>query len=245
VLYGNALAGWQVDCQHTDDFGWLGAWTNIANLGAAGVFGSLSVHLIRGLPLPLASALLGSIIMLPLVLLILFPEPVVPHRTTAETFRTLFRDIFLLLRQPACLLGLAAFLLPASCFALSNLFSGLGNDFHAPESYVANVTGVGVAIACSIGTLGGALLCNRFARGIVYVAIGVGGALCSVTMMLTPRTLVVFTAGLLAYSFFQGVNFSLHRFFTRSHRQEQSARRNADRSAHRSRQRAHPLHGIL
>jgi len=208
VFYGNALGAWQVDALHSDDFGWLGTWTNIGNLGAAGTFGSLAVHLIRWLPLPLAAGLLGAIILLPLVLLVIFPAPIIPHRTAADTFRTLFRDIYLLLRQPACLLGLAAFLLPCSCFALSNLFSGLGADFNAPESYVANISGIGVAIACSLGTLLGGVLCSRYSRGVVYVAIGLGGAACAIGMMLTPHTVMVFTVGMLAYSFFQGVNFT-------------------------------------
>lgn len=208
VMYGNALGGWQVDALHSDDFGWLGAWTNIANLGAAGCFGSLSVHLIRTLPLPLAAGLLGAAIMLPLALLVYFPAPVKPSRSAAETFHSFFRDIFLLLKQRAVLLGLAAFLLPCSSFALSNLFSGLGNDFRAPESYVANITGVGVAIACSLGTLVGGVLCSRYSRGMVYVAIGLGGAACDLFMLLMPHTLLIFSMGLLAYSFFQGINFT-------------------------------------
>jgi len=208
VLYGNALGGWQVDALHTDDFGWLGAWTNIANLGAAGCFGSLSVLLIRGLPLALGAGLLAVIIMAPLGLLWIFPEPVLPYRTARETFTGLFRDMYRLLKQKACLLGLAAFLLPASSFALSNLFSGLGGDYGAKESYVANMSGVGVAVACSVGTLVGGWLCSRYSRGVLYVAIGLGGAACSLGMMLTPHTVVVFTAGLLTYSFFQGINFT-------------------------------------
>ena len=208
VMYANALGGWQVDVLHSDDFGWLGAWTNIANLGAAGCFGSLSVHIIRVLPLPVAAGLLGAGILLPLALLIWLPEPAKPWRTASETFHSLFRDIFLLLRQRACLLGLAAFLLPCGSFALANLFSGLGRDFNAPESAVANITGIGVAIACSLGTLVGGVLCSRYSRGIVYVLMGMGGALCAIFMMLTPHTLLFFSAGLLAYSFVQGISFT-------------------------------------
>jgi PAT family beta-lactamase induction signal transducer AmpG len=214
VLLGNALNGWIVDALPSSDFGWMGTWTNIANLGAAGVFGSFSVHLIRSLPLPAAAALLAAVVLLPLVLLAAFPEPVQPHRTGAETFRTLFRDIRRLLGQRACLLGLAAFLLPTSCFALTNLFSALGKDFHAPESYVANMTGVGVAIACSIGTLVGAPLCNRFSRGHIYVVVGFAGALCSTVMIFVPHTLTTFTVDLLAYNFVQGINYTAFSAFS-------------------------------
>ena len=124
VMYGNALGGWSVDALPSSDYGWLGAWGNVANLGAAGCFGSLTVFLIRGLALPVAAGLVGAIILLPLALLVFFPAPVLPHRSIEETFHTFFRDIFKLLGQRSVLLGLAAFLLPASCFALSNLFSG-------------------------------------------------------------------------------------------------------------------------
>ncbi len=214
VMYGNALGGWSVDALPSSDYGWLGAWGNVANLGAAGCFGSLTVFLIRGLALPVAAGLVGAIILLPLALLVFFPAPVLPHRSIEETFHTFFRDIFKLLGQRSVLLGLAAFLLPASCFALSNLFSGLGNDFHAPEHFVTLMTGIGVAIACSIGTIVGAPLCNRFSRAYVYVVVGFGGALCSIAMIFLPHTLVTFTAELVAYSFIQGINFTAFSAFS-------------------------------
>jgi PAT family beta-lactamase induction signal transducer AmpG len=207
VFYGNALGGWQVDTLHTDDFGWLGAWVNIANLGAAGSFGTLSIHIIRTLPPMAAAVVIGCIVLLPLVLLLWFPEPMQPTRTAVETFRSLFHDIYHLMKQRAVLLGLAAFLLPESCFGLSNLFSGLGADFHATESYMATMSGVGVAVACSIGTLAGGWLCSRYARGYVYAGIGVGGALCTVGMIFVPHTEMSFTVGMLMYCFFQGINF--------------------------------------
>lgn len=214
VLYGNALAGWTVDALPSSDFGWLGSWTNIANLGAAGVFGAFTVHLVRALPLVVAATLLAAVLLLPLTLLVAFPKPIPPHRTAAETFRSLFRDISRLLGQRACLLGLAAFMLPSSCFALANLVSGLGKDFHAPESYVANMTGIGVAVACSIGTLIGAPLCNRFSRGHVYVIIGMGGAFCSIGMMLAPHTLTSFTVDLIAYNILQGITYTAFTAFS-------------------------------
>jgi len=208
VFYGNALGSWQVDTLHTDDFGWLGAWVNIANLGAAGSFGTLSVKIIRTLPPGAAAAVIAGIVLLPLVLLRWFPEPVQPTRSAAETFRSLFRDLYHLMKQRAVLLGLAAFLLPASAFALSNLFSGLGADFHASEGFVATMTGVGVAIFCSVGTLAGGWLCSRYARGKVFVSVGFGGAASALFMMLTPHTTTFFTAGLVGYCFFQGISFT-------------------------------------
>ncbi|HXB62980.1 MAG TPA: MFS transporter [Acidobacteriaceae bacterium] len=214
VFLGNALGGWQADVIPSADFGWLGAWLNIANLGAAGIFGTLTIHLVRTLPIGVAAALLALIILLPLLLLFAYPAPLLPTRGAGETFRRLFRDIFHIFRQRACLLGLLAFLLPSSCFALSDVFASLGKDFHTSENAMANLDGVGVAIACSLGTLIGAVLCNKFFRGKVYVAIGFGGAICSIALMFTPHTLLYFAGGLLGYSFVQGINYTAFSAFS-------------------------------
>jgi hypothetical protein len=42
----------------------------------------------------------------------------------------------------------------------------------------------------------------------VYVLTGFGGATAALLLILTPHTLLWFAAGLLAYNFFQGINYT-------------------------------------
>lgn len=208
VMFGNALMGWLPDIIEDKHYGEVGAWSNVANLGAAGVFGTLVVVLVRTLPMSIAAPMLAFVLTSPTALLFFFPTPMPPTRSVRETFRTLFRDLYQLCRSRSCLLGLMMFLSPASCFALTNLFSGLGKDFHAPEQWVTAIGGTGVAIACSVGCVAAIELCERFSRSRVYVMTGLFGAVFSIGLILSPHTLAMFVVGVLGYNFCQGMNYT-------------------------------------
>ncbi len=75
VMFGNALMGWLPDIIEDKHYGEVGAWSNVANLGAAGVFGTLAVVLVRTLPMPLAAPMLALVLTSPTALLFFFPTP--------------------------------------------------------------------------------------------------------------------------------------------------------------------------
>ena len=93
-------------------------------------------------------------------------------------------------------------------FCAENLFSGSGADFHTPEYRVTALTGAGVAIACSLGCLAGIWFCSRFPRRMVYILTGFGGATAALGLICTPHLLPWFAAGVLAYTFCQGINYT-------------------------------------
>lgn len=100
------------------------------------------------------------------------------------------------------------FLSPASCFALTNLFAGMGANFGVSEHWVTAIGGMGVAVACSVGCLAGIWLCNWMTRKTVYVVTGLCGAAFAVGLIWTPHTLPFFAAGVLGYNFCQGMNYT-------------------------------------
>lgn len=59
------------------------------------------------------------------------PEPRPDRRLAGESFRAFSADVFALVRRPPILIALALFLAPCGTFSLTNLFGGLGDDFHA------------------------------------------------------------------------------------------------------------------
>lgn len=210
VLFGNAHQGWMPDVISDIHYSQVGATTNIANLGAAGLFTSVTILLVRNLkPIP-AAALLATTVIAPTVLLFFIPLPARRTRSVSETFRTFFRDLYRVCRRPSCIVGLICFLSPTACFALTNLFSALGADFHTPEKSVTEVAGMGVAIACSLGCLAGIWFTGRFLRRTVYLLTGFGGAAAAFAMIRLPHVFAVFAIGVLTYVFFQGINYTAY-----------------------------------
>lgn len=210
ALFGSSLGGWLPEIVPDEQRGRAGAWFQVANLGAAGLFGIAAVLVVEHLAAPLAGGLLALCLLLPLGLLAFFPAPLPPTRSAAIVFRSLFHDLRLIFREREVLLALLAFLTPASCFALTNLFSGLGLDFHAPERTVQLVCGAGVAIACSAGCLLGGPLADRFSRMHLYIVTGLAGAVVAGATLLAPRSPATFAAAALAYNFLQGINYTAY-----------------------------------
>jgi PAT family beta-lactamase induction signal transducer AmpG len=208
VLFGSAVWSWLADVIEDRHYNQVGAWSNIANLGAAGIFSALTVVLVRRIAVIPAAFSLAIILLLPTALLLFIPVPARAIRGAAEAFRTLFRDVRYACRRPGFVLGLVCFLSPTACFALTNIFSSMGRDFHTSENWVTSINGPLVAVFCSIGCLAGIWFCHRFRRRTVYVVAGFGGAIAAIALIGWPHTLGFYAAGVLAYNFFQGINYT-------------------------------------
>jgi hypothetical protein len=207
-MFGNTHGGWMPDVIEDKHYSQVGGVSQVANLGAAGLFATLVVVLVRTMAAPVAAGLLGLTVMAPTVLLFFIPLPKKPRRGARETFRNFFSDLYRVCRRPGCILGLVCFVSPTACFALTNLFSGVGSDFRTPERWVTALNGPGMAIACSLGCLAGIWVCGRFRRRTVYIVTGFGGAAAALGLIRAPHTLLFFAAGVLVYDFFTGINYT-------------------------------------
>jgi PAT family beta-lactamase induction signal transducer AmpG len=214
VIFGNAHQGWMPDVIQDEHYSQVGGTSNIANLGAAGSFAALAVAVVRMTSAATAAWVLGALVMAPTVMLFFIPLPRRPTRGVQEVFGSFFRDLYRVCRTKKCLFGLMCFLSPTACFALANLFAGLGKDFHASEWWVTALNGPLVAVVCSVGCLVGIWFCGRFARRTVYVVTGFGGAAAAVAMIWLPHTLAIFVGGVLVYNFFQGINYTAFSSFS-------------------------------
>lgn len=207
VLYSNAVQGWAPDICTDEEYDTISGWFNVANLGAAGIFSALAVVLVRGIPLPIVAVSLGLIVFAPTVLLRHFPDPPKPAGELRANFAAMGRDLKRVAREGRVWIGLLIFVSPVA-FALTNLFSSLGADFHASESAVTSLNGPAVAVACSMGCLIAIPLCRKFRRRSIYLLSGVGAVMACTGMALAPKTLLAYALGLLAYNFFQGFNYT-------------------------------------
>ena len=208
VMFGNALGGWMPDVIGEEHYSAVGGTSNIANLGAAGLFAWLTVRLIRWLPPSHAALYLGLAVVAPTAMLFYIPLPARGTRLAGEVFGSFFRDLYRVCKTRSCLFGLLCFLSPTACFALTNLFSGLGGDFRTSEVWVSRINGPLAAVVCSLGCLVGVPFCQRFLRRTVYVVAGFGGAGAALAMIWMPHALAYYALGVLVYNFFQGINYT-------------------------------------
>jgi len=92
--------------------------------------------------------------------------------------------------------------------AAINLFSGLGNDYHAAQQLVIWVTGAGCAIAGAPGSISGGFLADHVNRGYLYLLSGIAAAGCALAMALSPPSAPTFTWGVLAYNGAAGISYA-------------------------------------
>jgi MFS family permease len=207
-LYGSALGGMtpsMVDEQHQ---GSVSGWLNVANLGGAALGGMIGIFAVQRWTLGAAAALLAAMILIPaIVLQFLAGEDREPRRP-GEMFGGLLKDIWTISKTKQALLGFMIFVVPAAAFAAQNLFSGLGRDFGSGDTQVAWITGAGVAIACTLGSLVGGWMCDRMDRRMLFVGTGVVSAAATLGMAFGPRVGWVFATGVLAYNVLAGVNYA-------------------------------------
>ncbi len=208
VLYSNSVSSWAPDIIDEADYNTMGAWSNVANLGAAGVFGAVAVTLVRALPLTAAAGCLALLVFAPTLLLWHFPVARHPEGRLRDNFAAMRRDLVRVFGEGRVWVGLLMFLTPTGVFALTNLFSSLGADFGASEHTATLLNGPGVAAVCSAGCLLSIPLCRRFRRRSVYLLAGVGAAVVAITMGLLPHTVAIYVAGVLAYNLMQGFNYT-------------------------------------
>ncbi len=201
----NALGGWLSTVTPKEDESRLSAWFNVANIAGGGVIAMVAMELMHRLPLPLAAAVLGASLLLPLAIYPFIPVTQPDARLASESFVQFFGEILLLLRRREVLLALALFLLPAASFTLTNILGGVGGDFHASMRLVSIAGGAGVAIAGIVGSLVYPFFARRLALRPLYLAIGAVGALFTLSLLLLPRTPAVFALSLLGENIFQSL----------------------------------------
>jgi len=207
-VYGAAVLGWTADFVPDAIRGQVGGWSNAANLGAGAAAALLTMQLAQRFSVRVAASALVALLTLSLLPLLFYPRPGKPKLAPRQAIGGTLREVWETSKQRSSLVGFALFLSPTGAFGVSNLFSGLGNDFHADPQRVIWITGAGVAIATALGSITGGFIADRFARGYVYLGGGITAGLCATALALSHRTALSFSAGVLAYSIGVGVGFA-------------------------------------
>jgi MFS transporter, PAT family, beta-lactamase induction signal transducer AmpG len=193
----------------TDLRGQAGGWYNAGNLGGGAVGGGLVIWLADRLSLAGLGASVAAIMFLPMLTALLIQEsararvPFIPQMTH------MIRDMWEVLKSPRTLTGLIFFLSPVGSAAVSNLISGVGPDYHSPDSEVIWVMGIAGGLLCALGSLIGGYVCSRMNRMVAYT---LAGGLCSIFAIylgFAPRTAFTYGAGYTGYALAAGFAYAV------------------------------------
>ncbi len=208
MLSQGAIGGWTGSLIRKEDDSKLAAWMGVANLGAGGVMPIVAGYVLSRLHPAAAGYVLAALVVLPLVIYPLVPAPEPDVKLASEKYAQFFRDLFALVKQRRVQSALVLFTLPASTFALSNVLSGLGPDYHTSERLQGLLSGVGVVVAGCLGNLLFPVLAKRFPLRPLYLGLGVVGAVFTLSLLLLPHTPWAFALGFTGETFFQAMGLT-------------------------------------
>ncbi len=208
MLYQGAVGGWMGSLIDKQDDSRLGVWFAVSNLSAGGLMMVLAGELISRLSPTLAGTIMGAAILLPMLLFLAIPSPPPERCPARESFGRFNRELASLLKQRQVLMALALFLLPAASFALTNVLGGTGSDFFTSERAVSLFAGVGSTAAGIVGSFLLFPLARRFPLRLVYLAIGIVGAIFTLSLLTLPRAPWTFGIAITGENLFQALAFA-------------------------------------
>lgn len=188
--------------------GRTGGWFQAGNLGSVQLVGGIGLWLLQVASVQMAAAAFALMSFLPTVALFWIHEParqLVPNRALVGKF---LHELGALFRLQSTWVGFLFFLSPFGAGAAINLFSAVGQDFHANPAMVAFVAGLGGVIPLAAGAVAAGYLCDRFDRRRLCVASGLLGALAAATMIVAPRVPATFALGAAAYMSLNGFTWA-------------------------------------
>lgn len=207
-LVQGAVGGWMGSLIPKEEDSRLGAWFAVSNIGSGGLMMLVAGELIVRLrPVP-AGLVVGAIMLLPSLLYLLIPAPGPDRRLAAESFRRFFTHLVALLKRRDVLIALALFALPSASFTFTNVLGGIGKDFSATERMVSLFAGLGAAAAGVLGSLLLPPLARKIPLRPLYLAIGIAGALFTLSLLLLPHTPVTFGIAITGENIFQALAFA-------------------------------------
>ena len=204
-LYQSALGGWLSSIIKPAQTNTLSVWVTIGNISGGGAMAMATGEIVQRLSPAAAAVLLGALLLLPTLVFFWMPAPGPDRRLARDSFSQFFAEVWNILKRREVLLTLVLFVAPAATFSLTNLLGGLGNDFAASTHFVGLVGGAGVLVGGIAGCLVFPLIDRALPLRYLYLAIGVVGALFTLTLIVLPRTPTTFALALIGENAFQSL----------------------------------------
>jgi PAT family beta-lactamase induction signal transducer AmpG len=202
-LYQSAIGGWLSSITSAEEENLLSVWMTIGNVGGFSLMAIGCNQIVRHLSPPAAALVLAATVLVPIIPFPLMQAPGPDRRLASESFPQFFGDLVSLVKRREVLIAVVLFISPAGTFSLTNFLGGRGSDFHASPGFVGLVGGVGVALGGIVGCLVFPALSRLMPLRPFYIAVGVAGAVCTLSLILLPRVPASFAVLLIAENLFQ------------------------------------------
>ncbi len=204
-LYQSAIGGWLSSITSAEEENLISVWMTIGNVGGFGVMAIGCNQLVRHLSPAAAALVLAASILVPIIPFPFMQAPGPDRRLASESFPQFFGDLVSLVKRREVLIAVVLFVSPAATFSLTNFMGGRGGDFHASPGFVGLVGGIGVALGGIVGCLVFPALSRLMPLRPFYLAVGVAGAVCTLSLILLHRTPASFAIILIAENLFQSL----------------------------------------
>ena len=208
-MYQSALGGWLSSITTKEQESRISSWVTIGNVSGGGVMAIASGELAARVSPTVAAFALGAAVLLPIGVFPFMPAPPPDRRLAAESFGQFSSDVLRLLKRREVLIAIVLFLAPAGTFSLTNFLGGLGEDFHASSHFVSLVGGAGMLAGGILGCLTYRLIDRCLPVRYLYLAVGLLGALFTLTMILLPREPMIFAIAFIGENAFQGLAITM------------------------------------
>jgi PAT family beta-lactamase induction signal transducer AmpG len=207
-LYTEAFSGWLGASLPKSANNSLSAWFNVANGLGFGLAALLFYPVLTRFSGWLGLGLVGLMLLVPLLVLPIMPSPDAGRSGMRESFGRLGTDVWHLLRKPAMLRLMLLFTAPCAAFALTNVFGGIGADFHSSPEWVGFANGpLNMVVGLCVPLLARPILA-RVEPVVFYLVVGAVGALVTLGLIVLPRTPEVYMLAVVLENIFQMAAFS-------------------------------------
>ncbi len=183
-------------------------WLNAANLGGNALGGGLVLGAARLFSPQIAGILLGLITLLPAFAVLLVPEARKPKQQAAQVFSSMLREVWKTVSARRGWTGILFCIAPVSTPALLDLFSAIGDDYHAPARTVEYTMGYASGLMTMLGALLGGRMLDYIDKRRAYLLSGLAIAGVDIGMAFAPLTPNGYIAGTIAYSLVAGFCFA-------------------------------------
>jgi MFS transporter, PAT family, beta-lactamase induction signal transducer AmpG len=204
-LYQSAIGGWLSSITSNEEEKIISVWITIGNVGGFGILAISCNQLVRHLSPTSVALTLAAFILLPTLPFPFMQAPGPDRRLASESFGQFSRDLLALIKRREVLIAIILFAAPAATFSLTNFLGSRGSDFHASPGFVGLVGGVGVTIGGVVGCLIFPALSRLMPLRPLYLTVGSIGAVCTLFLILLPRTPPSFAILLITENFFQSL----------------------------------------
>ena len=203
-LYQSAIGGWLSSITTKEEEDSVSIWITVANVGGFGLMAVSCNQLVVRFSTMRVAIMMAILILLPTLVFPFMPAPGPDRRLASESFGQFFGDLWRLVKRREVLIAVVLFIAPAGTFSLTNVIASYGTkDYHASAAFV----GVAGGIAAAVGGVAGCFLLPVFRRLLslrwLYLAIGFVGSLCTLSLILLPRTPAAFAATLVVENLIQ------------------------------------------